>query len=82
MRQPAELYAPSSRPYSGLPELDYPMHDRQSLVTACGRICMHRKKINISTVLAAKNSGSKGSMTAFGSLTSCITIWDEIDLEQ
>ena len=54
MRQPAELYAPSSRPYSGLPELDYPMHDRQSLVTACGRICMHRKKINISTVLAGQ----------------------------
>ncbi len=59
MRQPAELYAPSSRPYSGLPELDYPLHDRQSLVTACGRICMHRKKINISTVLAGQKLGLK-----------------------
>ena len=59
MRQPAELYAPSSRPYSGLPELDYPLHDRQSLVTACGRICMHRKKINISTVLAGQRLGIK-----------------------
>ena len=59
MRQPAELYSPSPRPYSGLPELDYPLHDRQALVTACGRICMHRKKINISTVLAGQNLGLK-----------------------
>jgi transposase InsO family protein len=76
MRQPAELYAPSSTPYSGLPELDYPLHDRQSLVTACGRICMHRKKINISQPCSpVKNSGSKRSMTAFGSSPSCTTIW-------
>src|SRR5579884_3361233 len=52
MRCPAELYTDSPRPYDGLPELDYPWHDRDILVTACGRICMHRKKINISTVLA------------------------------
>jgi hypothetical protein len=29
------------------------------LVTACGRICMHRKKINISTVLAGQRLGLK-----------------------
>jgi len=56
---PAELYSPSSRPYTGLPELDYPLHDRQYLVTACGRICMHRKKINLSTVLAGQKVGLK-----------------------
>jgi hypothetical protein len=28
-------------------------------VTACGRICMHRKKINISTVLAGQRLGIK-----------------------
>jgi len=39
-------------PYFGLPELSYPLHDRDCLVTACRRIRMHRKKINISTVLA------------------------------
>jgi len=44
----------SPRPYEGLPELQYPWHDRDILVTACGRICMHRKKINISTVLAGQ----------------------------
>lgn len=59
MRMPAELYTPSSTPYDGLPELDYPFHDRDVLVTACGRICMHRKKINISTVMAGQRLGIK-----------------------
>jgi transposase InsO family protein len=59
MHCPAEVYTPSSRPYTGLPELDYPFHDRDILVTACGRICMHRKKINISTVLAGQRLGIK-----------------------
>jgi hypothetical protein len=34
-------------------------HDRDILVTACGRICLHRKKINISTVLAGHTLGIK-----------------------
>jgi transposase InsO family protein len=59
MRCPAEVYTPSSRTYDGLPELDYPFHDKDILVTACGRICMHRKKINISTVLAGQKLGVK-----------------------
>ena len=57
MATPAELYRPSKRPYDGLPELDYPFHDRDALVTACGRICMHRKKINLSTALAGQRVG-------------------------
>jgi transposase InsO family protein len=59
MRCPAELYTASPRPYDGLPELQYPWHDRDILVTACGRICMHRKKINVSTVLAGQKLGIK-----------------------
>jgi transposase InsO family protein len=59
MKGPAELYTASPRPYHGLPELQYPWHDRDILVTACGRICMHRKKINISTVLAGQKLGIK-----------------------
>ncbi len=59
MKFPAELYTPSKRTYSGLPEIDYPFHDRDILVTSCGRICMHRKKINISTVLAGQKLGIK-----------------------
>lgn len=45
MKCPAEVYTPSLRTYQGLPELTYPFHDRDILVTTCGRICMHRKKI-------------------------------------
>lgn len=56
---PAELYTPSSRAYEGLPELEYPFHDRDITVTACGRICMHRKKINISIVPAGQRLGIK-----------------------
>lgn len=59
MKCPGELYVPSTRLYDGLPELGYPWHDRDILVTACGRICMHRKKINISTVLAGQKLGIK-----------------------
>jgi transposase InsO family protein len=59
MQTPAERYAPSPRPYQGLPDLSYPLHDRDILVTACGRICMHRKKINISTVMAGQRLGIK-----------------------
>ena len=56
---PRRGLCPLARPYPGLPELDYPLHDRDVLVTACGRICMHRKKINISTVLAGQRLGIK-----------------------
>jgi len=59
MQCPAERYSPSKRPYKGLPEIQYPFHDRDILVTSCGRICMHRKKINISTVLAGQRLGIK-----------------------
>ena len=59
MKTPAELYAPSPRAYEGLPEVEYPFHDRDILVTACGRICMMRKKINVSTVLAGQRLGIK-----------------------
>ncbi len=59
MKCPKDVYMPSQRPYSGLPEVEYPFHDKDILVTACGRICMHRKKINISTVMAGQRLGLK-----------------------
>ena len=54
-----QTYTPSKRAYLGLPDVDYPFHDKDILVTACGRICMHRKKINLSTVLAGQKLGIK-----------------------
>ena len=59
MKCPAEVYTPATRPYRGLPELDYPFHDRTSHVTSCGRICLRRKKINLSTVFAGQAVGIK-----------------------
>jgi len=44
MKCPAEVYLPSTRTCNGLPEIDYPFHDKDVTVTACGRICMFRKK--------------------------------------
>ena len=37
-----------------------PLHDRDVVVTACGRVCMHRKcATNISPVLAGQRIGIK-----------------------
>jgi putative transposase len=57
MNYPAEVHQRSTRPYSGLPELDYPMHDRTVIVTQCGRICFNGRKINLSTVFARQAVG-------------------------
>jgi len=59
MKCPAQLYTPSPRPYLGIPEPHYPFHDRTLLVTSCGRICLYRKKINLSTALAGQAVGLK-----------------------
>jgi transposase InsO family protein len=59
MQCPAELYTPSSRPYLGIPEPHYPFHDRTVVVTSCGRLCLYRKKINLSVTLAGQAVGVK-----------------------
>jgi putative transposase len=57
MRYAAELYRPSTRPYRGLPELSYPLHERSVLVTRCGRLCFGRRKINLSQAFAGQMVG-------------------------
>jgi hypothetical protein len=47
----------STRPYTGLLELDYPFHDKTVTVTTCGRLCFNRQKINLSTVFAGQKMG-------------------------
>jgi putative transposase len=59
MRCPSEVYQPSPRPYTGLPDIDYPLHDKTIVVTRCGRICLGRKKINFSQVFAGQAVGIK-----------------------
>lgn len=59
MKCPADVYIASARPYQGIPEPHYPFHDRTLVVTCCGRLCLHRKKINLSTSLAGQAVGVK-----------------------
>ncbi len=59
MRCPAQLHTASARPYLGIPEPHYPFHDKTVLVTCCGRLCLHRKKINLSKSLAGQAVGIK-----------------------
>lgn len=43
----------------GISEPHYPFHDNTVLVTRCGRLCLHRKKINLSKSSAAQAVGIK-----------------------
>jgi putative transposase len=56
-KYPADLYTPSTRIYKGLPDGDYPFADRIVTITNCGRICIEKKKINVSTVFAGQKVG-------------------------
>ncbi|HWE49888.1 MAG TPA: hypothetical protein VG273_08870, partial [Bryobacteraceae bacterium] len=53
------VYTASARPYVGIPEPNYPFHDKTVLVTCCGHLCLHRKKINLSKSLAGQVVGIK-----------------------
>jgi hypothetical protein len=57
VQYPGELYSPSPRPYTGLSDVEYPFHDRTITVTQCGRICIGRRKINLSGVFAGQDVG-------------------------
>jgi transposase InsO family protein len=59
MKCPAQIYTASPRPYQGIPEPHYPLHDRTLMVTSCGRLCLYRKKINLSRSLAGQAVGVK-----------------------
>jgi putative transposase len=56
-RHPGELYTPSAREFFYPEPPDYPGHDRTVLVTRCGRICIGRRKINLSIVFAGQYVG-------------------------
>jgi hypothetical protein len=71
---PTEVYSSSCRPYQGIQQLHYPFHEKTVVVTNCGRLCLYRKKINLSTYLAGQAVGIKKSTTASGSLASWIPI--------
>jgi transposase InsO family protein len=59
MKCPSEVYLACGREYRGIPEPHYPFHDKTVVVTHCGRLCLYRKKINLSTCLAGQAVGIK-----------------------
>ena len=75
MKCPAQLYTPSPRPYQGIPEPHYPFYDRTVNVTSCGRLCLYRKKINLSTSLAGQAVGVKEVESGIWLLSFRSTIW-------
>jgi transposase InsO family protein len=56
-KYPAEVYTPSAREYHHPEVPEYPFHDRTIRVTQCGRICLGRRKINLSVVFAGQFVG-------------------------
>ena len=70
------------RHWDGLPDLTYPFHDKDITVTACGRIRMHRKKINVSTLLAGQRLGVKEVDDGIWLISFMQYDLGDIDLEQ
>lgn len=82
MKPPAEVYSPASRLYRGMSHIEYHFHDRDVLVTACSHICIYRKKINLSTVLAGQKLGIKEVDDGIWLVTFMTYDLGYIDLEQ
>jgi putative transposase len=58
---------------------EYPFHDRTIQVTQYRRICIGRRKINLSTIFGGQMSVSGGSLTASGLSALWNMTWDFID---
>lgn len=56
-RYPGDVYTPSAKEYQAPVEPEYPYHDRTVHVTQCGRICIGKRKINLSSVFAGQTVG-------------------------
>ncbi|MEM0955423.1 MAG: IS481 family transposase [Pseudomonadota bacterium] len=54
---PGDVYTPSVRGYRPPEEPEYPFADRVVRVTTCGRICIGRRKVNLSVVFAGQTVG-------------------------
>lgn len=57
MATPASRYSPSRRPFTGLPELSYPLHDREVIVGNSGQIRLNKANVAISNVLTGQKLG-------------------------
>jgi transposase InsO family protein len=57
MATPASRYTSSPRPFTGLPDLAYPLHDREAIVGNSGQIRLNKANVAISHVLAGQKIG-------------------------
>ena len=57
MKTPAEVYTPSPRAFTGLPELAYPFHDRELVASQSGVIALHGRAVFISSVFGGQRLG-------------------------
>ena len=71
---PSRMLHSLEKPLSRPARPRYPFHDRECVVTACGRLRLHRKKSTSQPSSPVKNSASTKSTTAFGWSASCTTI--------
>ena len=72
---PAEVYTASARQFFHPDPPEYPFHDRTIQVTQCGRICIGRRKINLSTVFAGQYIGVREVDDQMWLVTSWTMIW-------
>ena len=56
-KYPGEVYTPSAREFLPPQVPEYPFHDRTIRVTQCGRLCVGRRKINLSNVFGGQYVG-------------------------
>lgn len=54
---PGDIYTPSAKAYRPPEDPEYSFHDRTVRVTRCGRICIGRRKINLSQAFAGQILG-------------------------
>jgi putative transposase len=66
MKCPAEVYPPSTRPYTGLPDIDYPLHDKTIVVTRAVEFAWVAKKSISARSLPGRPSASKKFTTISG----------------
>ncbi len=75
MQCPAQRYRPSPRPYRGLPDIEYPFHDRAASPPADESASIGRRSIS-ARCSPARPSASNKPMSGFGSSALWIMISD------
>ena|ERR1043166_2658175 len=74
MKTPAEVYTASLRSYRGLPELSYPLHDREVVSPPAGASACTASASTSPPCWPVSASASRRSTKASGSSASCTTI--------